>query len=84
MQEAHAWATIIWDNYFTLNKLPFDVPDRVPWSKLAEMLNSKFKNATGVGLDGRQLAVLRVKLAPDLSDKSDSETMITFARYALF
>ncbi|XP_021955820.1 signal transducer and activator of transcription 5B isoform X3 [Folsomia candida] len=82
VQEAHAWATIIWDNYFTLNKLPFDVPDRVPWSKLAEMLNSKFKNATGVGLDGRQLAVLRVKLAPDLSDKSDSETMITFARFA--
>lgn len=42
-QELQAWATIFWDNYFgSMNREPFVVPESVPWSKLAEALNTFF------------------------------------------
>lgn len=45
------------------------------------MLTSIFASVTGRGLDVRQLGVLRAKLAPELSDKSDSEAMISCAKW---
>uniref|UniRef100_A0A336KNR7 Signal transducer and transcription activator n=2 Tax=Culicoides sonorensis TaxID=179676 RepID=A0A336KNR7_CULSO len=50
-QEPQSWATITWDNAFAeINRIPFQVPDKVPWYLLAEALNMKFKNITGKAL----------------------------------
>lgn len=47
-QEPHAWATVTWDNAFAeAGRAPFAVPEKVPWSQVAEALNVKFKAATG-------------------------------------
>jgi len=42
-QEPQALATITWDNAFAeWGRPPFRVPDKVPWSKMAEALNMKW------------------------------------------
>ncbi|XP_059610175.1 signal transducer and activator of transcription 5A-like isoform X2 [Phlebotomus argentipes] len=47
-QEPQSWATITWDNAFAdPMRIPFQVPDKVPWPRLADALNMKFKAATG-------------------------------------
>ncbi|XP_055677197.1 signal transducer and activator of transcription 5A-like isoform X1 [Lutzomyia longipalpis] len=47
-QEPQSWATITWDNAFAdPTRIPFQVPDKVPWPRLADALNMKFKAATG-------------------------------------
>ncbi|XP_014484889.1 PREDICTED: signal transducer and activator of transcription 5B isoform X2 [Dinoponera quadriceps] len=50
-QEPHAWATVTWDNAFAEpGRVPFAVPDKVPWPQVAEALNVKFHSATGRSL----------------------------------
>lgn len=50
-QEPHAWATVTWDNAFAEpGRTPFVVPDKVPWSQVAETLSTKFRSATGRAL----------------------------------
>ncbi|KAG1683305.1 Signal transducer and activator of transcription 5B [Nymphon striatum] len=59
-QEPHAWATVSWDNafaepvndnsasYFTLKgRVPFAVPEKVAWGRVAEALKCKFRSACG-------------------------------------
>ncbi|XP_055526067.1 signal transducer and transcription activator isoform X2 [Wyeomyia smithii] len=47
-QEPQSWATITWDNAFAdINRVPFQVPDKVSWNLLAEALNTKFRASTG-------------------------------------
>ncbi|KAK7132393.1 hypothetical protein R3I93_018817 [Phoxinus phoxinus] len=42
-QEINAMATIIWDCAFSEpNRIPFVIPERVPWNQMCEALNSKF------------------------------------------
>ena len=55
-QEPHAWATVTWDNAFAEpGRTPFVVPDKVPWSQVAETLSTKFRSATGRALtEGNQ------------------------------
>ncbi|KAF7282323.1 signal transducer and transcription activator Stat92E isoform X2 [Rhynchophorus ferrugineus] len=61
-QEPHAWATITWDNAFSEpGRCPFQVPDKVPWSKMKETLSQKFKWATGRGLSEDNLRFLAEK-----------------------
>lgn len=72
LQECHATATYLWDNQFSeTGRIPFQVPDAVPWSDLAEMLSTKFKAMTGKGLSDSNLNFLAGKLfgpsVPDLS-----------------
>lgn len=58
-QEPQSWATITWDNAFSdPNRIPFQVPDKVPWIRLAEALNMKFKHATGRALTDDNLQFL--------------------------
>lgn len=46
-QEPQSWATITWDNAFAqITRIPFQVPDKVPWPRLADALNTKFQSAT--------------------------------------
>lgn len=61
-QEPHAWATVTWDNAFAeAGRVPFVVPDKVPWSQVAEALNVKFKAATGRPLTEENLKFLGEK-----------------------
>ncbi|KAK6639420.1 hypothetical protein RUM43_007693 [Polyplax serrata] len=61
-QEPHAWATVTWDNAFAeAGRVPFAVPDKVPWSQVAEALNVKFKAATGRSLTEDNLKFLGEK-----------------------
>ncbi|XP_066147545.1 signal transducer and activator of transcription 5B isoform X2 [Euwallacea fornicatus] len=61
-QEPHAWATVTWDNAFSEpGRCPFQVPDKVPWSKMKETLSLKMKHATGRGLTEDNLRFLAEK-----------------------
>ena len=61
-QEPHAWATVTWDNAFAEpGRVPFAVPDKVPWAQVAEALNVKFRSATGRALMEDNLRFLAEK-----------------------
>ncbi|XP_026810349.1 signal transducer and activator of transcription 5B-like isoform X3 [Rhopalosiphum maidis] len=61
-QDPHAWATVIWDNAFAkLGRVPFNVPDKVPWRNVAETINMKFSAATGRSLSEDSLIFLAEK-----------------------
>lgn len=61
-QDPHAWATVTWDNAFAEpGRVPFNVPDKVPWRNVAEALNMKFSAATGRGLSDESLTFLAEK-----------------------
>jgi signal transducer and activator of transcription 5B len=58
-QEPQSWATITWDNAFAdINRVPFQVPDKVAWNSLAEALNMKFRASTGRSLTQENLHFL--------------------------
>lgn len=58
-QEPQSWATITWDNAFAeTTRIPFQVPDKVPWPRLADALNSKFNFATDKILTDQNLMFL--------------------------
>lgn len=62
-QEPQSWATITWDNAFAeINRQPFAVPDKVPWNRLAEGLNMKFRASTGRTLTPENLHFLCEKV----------------------
>ncbi|KAJ8681673.1 hypothetical protein QAD02_017465 [Eretmocerus hayati] len=61
-QEPHAWATVTWDNAFAEpGRVPFAVPDKVPWAQVAEALNVKFRSSTGRALTEDNLHFLAEK-----------------------
>lgn len=61
-QEPHAWATVTWDNAFAEpERVPYAVPDRVPWAQAAEALSVKFRAATGRALTEENLRFLGEK-----------------------
>lgn len=62
-QNVCALATVIWDNAFSeLYRVPFEEPEKVKWSQLAEMLNQRFILSTGCGLTPANLHFLCEKL----------------------
>ena len=64
-QEPQALATITWDNAFSeWGRLPFQVPDRVSWPRLAETLNMKWSSqcSQGRGLSSHNLHCLACKV----------------------
>ncbi|XP_049786720.1 signal transducer and activator of transcription 5B isoform X3 [Schistocerca cancellata] len=72
-QEPHAHATVTWDNAFAEpGRIPFAVPDKVPWSKVSDALNMKFKAATGRFLTEENLRFLAEKAFrnPQVADYS--------------
>jgi signal transducer and activator of transcription 5B len=61
-QEPHAWATVTWDNAFgEPGRMPFQVPERVVWYRVAQALNVKFKSMTGRALTEDNLRFLAEK-----------------------
>lgn len=58
-----ALATVIWDNSFSeLHRVPFEEPDKVKWSQLAEVLSQKFEFSVGRGLTSENLHFLCEKI----------------------
>ncbi|XP_056094680.1 signal transducer and activator of transcription 6 [Rhinichthys klamathensis goyatoka] len=71
-QEINAMATIIWDCAFSEpNRIPFVIPERVPWKQMCEALSSKFMSEvqTHRALDGYNLHFLAQKIfdQPDIA-----------------
>jgi len=70
-QECNALATILWDNAFAEpGRLPFHVPEKVPWPALAQALNTKFASHCGLGLSPDNLSYLGFKLFGQSDDYS--------------
>ncbi|CAG9853830.1 unnamed protein product [Phyllotreta striolata] len=80
-QEPHAWATVTWDNAFSEpGRVPFTVPDKVAWNKVAETLSLKFRAATGRGLTDDNLRFLGEKAFRG-SQNENSNSLLTWAQF---
>ncbi|XP_020283532.1 signal transducer and activator of transcription 5B isoform X3 [Pseudomyrmex gracilis] len=84
-QEPHAWATVTWDNAFAEpGRTPFTVPDKVPWSQVADALNMKFHYATGRSLTEDNLRFLAEKAFRHTGNSPThdySNTMLSWAQF---
>ncbi|XP_022086658.1 signal transducer and activator of transcription 5A-like isoform X2 [Acanthaster planci] len=61
-QEANALATVLWDYAFAEpGRIPFAVPDKVPWPEMAQALNSKFMAVNGRSLSNENMQYLAMK-----------------------
>lgn len=82
-QEPQSWATITWDNAFSdINRIPFQVPDKVPWVLLADALNMKFKNITGKALTPENLHFLCEKaFKTNIPSPIPNDLLISWAQF---
>ncbi|KAL1414569.1 hypothetical protein MTO96_007355 [Rhipicephalus appendiculatus] len=81
-QEPHAWATVTWDNAFAEpSRVPFAVPDKVPWHQLGEVLSMKFKSATGRGLSEDNLRYLAGKIFRGQPIKDGNNTLVSWSQF---
>nr|DAA79947.1 TPA_inf: signal transducer and activator of transcription B [Anopheles culicifacies] len=54
-QNQKAWASIIWDIAFSkIDRIPFEVPEKVRWDWLINVLNLKFNGASGRSLTAEE------------------------------
>lgn len=82
-QEPQSWATITWDNAFAdVGRVPFHVPEKVPWVLLAEALNMKFKSATSKALSQENLHFLCEKaFKMQIPSPIPNDLLITWAQF---
>ncbi|KAL0269585.1 UNVERIFIED_CONTAM: hypothetical protein PYX00_007268 [Menopon gallinae] len=81
-QEPHAWATVTWDNAFAeAGRVPFVVPDKVPWSDVASALNVKFKAATGRCLTDENLKFLGEKAFRSTQPTEYGPLLLTWSQF---
>ncbi|XP_051961263.1 signal transducer and activator of transcription 6 [Xyrauchen texanus] len=84
-QEINAMATIIWDCAFSEpNRVPFVVPDRVPWNQMCDALSSKFMSEvqTQRGLDRYNLHFLAQKIFDQPDTTEDFSNMpVSWAQF---
>lgn len=79
-QEPHAWATVTWDNAFAeQGRVPFVIPDKAPWNKVAETLSLKFRAATGRPLTDDNLRFLAEKAFR--ANYSEGNQMLSWAQF---
>nr|UCK81542.1 signal transducer and activator of transcription 1-alpha/beta-like protein [Arenicola marina] len=79
-QECNALATILWDNAFAEpSRIPFQVPERVPWIQLAQALNTKFVHHCGSGLSPENQKYLASKLFGQADDYTNS--LVTWSQF---
>lgn len=72
-QECNALATILWDNAFAESgRVPFHVPEKVPWNQLVQALNTKFAAACGKGLSHENVSYLMSKIFGHCEDITGS------------
>ncbi|XP_039268530.1 signal transducer and activator of transcription 5B-like isoform X2 [Styela clava] len=82
-QEANAAASILWDNAFAeQGRIPFQVPDKVPWCKLIESLDHKWKHETrsprGLTMQAKQYLAYKVFKQTVMPN---SEKLISWAQF---
>ncbi|CAG7720574.1 unnamed protein product [Allacma fusca] len=82
-QDENAWATIFWDNAFSdSRRLPFAVPESVPWSYLADAINVRFTADTGRSLTASNLQFLAQKFCSIYpQNKPDTNFMVKWAHF---
>lgn len=81
-QEPQSWATITWDNAFSeICRSPFQVVDRVIWSRMAEALNTKFMSQTGRGLTEENLMYLCEKAFRSPANHHHDDRSITWSLF---
>lgn len=82
-QEPHAWATVTWDNAFApLGRLPFQVPDKVPWNQVGQVLSTKFKSYVGRDLSADAQRFLAGKAFRNCSHSDYDHMLLTWAQFA--
>ncbi|XP_054716983.1 signal transducer and activator of transcription 5B-like [Uloborus diversus] len=80
-QEPHAWATVTWDNAFAEpGRVPFQVPEKVNWQEMAEVLSTKFRAATGRELNEDNLQFLAGKIFRN-PQYQDGNMMLTWSQF---
>uniref|UniRef100_W5MIA7 Signal transducer and activator of transcription 6, interleukin-4 induced n=1 Tax=Lepisosteus oculatus TaxID=7918 RepID=W5MIA7_LEPOC len=84
-QDNNALATIIWDCAFSEpDRVPFVVPERVPWKQMCMTLNSKFMSEvqTQRGLDSYNLHFLAQKIFDKHDINGDfSNQLVSWAQF---
>ncbi|XP_076133057.1 signal transducer and activator of transcription 6 isoform X2 [Alosa pseudoharengus] len=84
-QDNNAMATIVWDCAFSEpNRIPFVVPERVPWTQMRLTLSRKFMSEVGTQrcLDDNNLHFLAQKIfnKPDISEDF-SNLLVTWSQF---
>ncbi|KAG5282418.1 hypothetical protein AALO_G00055780 [Alosa alosa] len=84
-QDNNAMATIVWDCAFSEpNRIPFVVPERVPWTQMRLTLSMKFMSEVGTQrcLDDNNLHFLAQKIfnKPDISEDF-SNLLVTWSQF---
>ncbi|XP_061181038.1 signal transducer and activator of transcription 5A-like [Saccostrea echinata] len=81
-QECNAVATVLWDNQFSEpGRMPFTVPDQVPWPDLVKLLDIKFKSMAERGLTLENKQYLATKLFGGSIDDNFSQKMVTWSAF---
>lgn len=62
-------------------RIPFQVPDTVPWPELGKMLSTKFEAMTGRGLSDSNLRYLANKLFGTSGQMDFSNSMVTWVQF---
>lgn len=81
-QEPHAWATVTWDNAFAEpGRVPFQVPEKVKWYQMAEVLSTKFKATTGRELSEDNLRFLAGKAFRNAQLQDANNMLLTWSQF---
>ncbi|XP_072173805.1 signal transducer and activator of transcription 5A-like isoform X2 [Diadema setosum] len=84
-QECNALATILWDNAFgETGRVPFAVPDGVPWPEIGRALNSKFMLSNGRSLSDSNLHYLAQKAFSHHNVGSHEDFGNSFVTWSIF
>ncbi|XP_017480974.1 PREDICTED: signal transducer and transcription activator-like [Rhagoletis zephyria] len=79
-QAPQSMATTTWDNaFYIIGREPFQVPDKVHYTKLLEALNMKFASLTGGELTPENLDFLSEKLL--FNETGQANEYITYSRF---
>lgn len=82
-QEANASASILWDNAFAeQGRIPFQIPDKVPWFKIIDTLNHKWKHEcqSSFGLTPGAMMYLAQKLFRQ-PVPANSDRLVSWAQF---
>jgi len=62
-------------------RIPFHVPEQVPWAEVAKMLSTKFAQMTGRGLTDQNLRYLANKLFNTTGQQDHSQTHVSWSQF---
>ncbi|CAH1775759.1 unnamed protein product [Owenia fusiformis] len=81
-QECNAMATVLWDNAFAEpGRIPFAVPEKVKYSQLTQMINTKFTSQTGSPITPEGFHYLAQKLLPGVHVDDYSNQLISWSQF---